>query len=146
MLSEFIKTRGLKPSIISRGYCGNSSSYPVTVDYDSEVEEVGDETLLLREKTDCPVVVNPDLALAKSCLLEIYDCDVVISDDGLQHYALVRDMEIAKVDDQRLFSNGFCPPVGPLREPVSSLQSVDHVVLGYLFSPDAGGIVKIPDK
>lgn len=71
MLSELLKTRGLKPGIISRGYGGNSSSYPVAVDYDSEVDEVGDEALLLREKTDCPVVVDPDRTRAMERLLEI---------------------------------------------------------------------------
>jgi tetraacyldisaccharide 4'-kinase len=129
MLCKLLKTRGLKPGIVSRGYGGNSNQYPLAVDYDSDVEVVGDEALLLLENTDCPVVVDPDRNQAKDHLLEINDCDVVISDDGMQHYGLARDMEIAIVDAQRLFSNGFCLPAGPLREPISRLKSVSHVVL-----------------
>jgi tetraacyldisaccharide 4'-kinase len=129
MLSKLLKTRGLKLGIVSRGYGGNSNEYPLAVDYDSDVAAVGDEALLLLENTDCPVIVDPDRNRAMNYLLETNECDVVISDDGMQHYGLARDMEIAIVDAQRLFSNGFCLPAGPLREPISRLQSVTHVVL-----------------
>ena len=129
MLCGMLKDLGLKPGIISRGYGGRAANYPVAVDYDSEVEEVGDEALLLLEKTHCSVVVDPDRKRAMDHLLEIDGCDVVISDDGLQHYALAREIEIAIVDGQRLFGNGFCIPAGPLREPLSRLQSVNYVVI-----------------
>lgn len=128
-LANKLKEQGFKPGVISRGYGGIGASYPMQVDEFSDVNEAGDEAFLIAEKTGCPVVVDPDRNTALKELLKDKDVDVVLSDDGLQHYKLYRDLEIAVVDGQRLFGNGFCLPAGPLREPVSRLKQVDHIVL-----------------
>lgn len=128
-LTNELQRQGFKPGIISRGYGGNAPVYPLSVDADSNVLESGDEALLIAEKTQCAVVVDPDRCAALTALLESEDVNVVLSDDGLQHYKLHRDIEIVVVDGQRLFSNGFCLPAGPLRESISRLKSVDQVVV-----------------
>ena len=128
-LANYLKTLGLNPGIVSRGYGGTSSSYPVEVSGTSLAGEVGDEPLMIFNRTGCPVVVAPDRVLATRWLLDNHSCDLVISDDGLQHYALARDVEIAVVDGERGFGNGQCLPAGPLREPLSRLKEVDLVVV-----------------
>lgn len=128
-LVKQLQQEGFKPGIISRGYGGNARSYPFAVDEYSNVQESGDEALLIAEKTSCPMYVGPDRCAALQALLDAEDVDVVLSDDGLQHYKLYRDVEIVVVDGQRLFSNGFCLPAGPLRESVARLSEVDEVVL-----------------
>jgi len=128
-LSSLLKEAGFTPGVISRGYGGTAANYPMQVDEFSKVSESGDEAFLIAEKTGCPVVVDPDRCMALKCLHENFKVDVVLSDDGLQHYNLHRDIEIAVVDGQRLFGNGFCLPAGPLREPISRLKEVDHLVM-----------------
>ena len=120
--------RGLKTGIISRGYKGARTTRVTEVGADSRVEEVGDEALLLARKTSCPVVVAADRSRALAWLEQSVQPDVVLSDDGLQHYAMGRDLEIAVIDGVREFGNGRCLPAGPLREPPSRLQSCDLVV------------------
>lgn len=119
---------GFKPGIISRGYGGKARHYPLDVSIETATTEAGDEPVLIARRSGCPVVVDPDRSRAAVHLLSQQDCDVIISDDGLQHYALDRDIEICLVDSQRRFGNKLCLPAGPLREPVSRLQSVDFVV------------------
>lgn len=128
-LANKLKEEGFKPGVISRGYGGVGAEYPLQVDEFSEVSKAGDEALLIAQKTDCPVVVDPDRNLALQELLKNTQVDVVLSDDGLQHYKLHRDIEIVVVDGQRLFGNGYCLPAGPLREPVSRLRSVEHIIV-----------------
>jgi len=128
-LANHLKAEGLRPGIISRGYKSNANHYPFFVDVSAAVTEVGDEALLLVEKTQCPMVIDADRRRAAEHLLQVADCDVIVSDDGMQHYRLHRDMEIAIVDGQRLFGNGLTLPAGPLREPVSRLRSVDHIIV-----------------
>lgn len=128
-LALALKEQGFKPGIISRGYGGTAPDYPLAVDSDSNVSESGDEAFLIAERTACPVYVDPDRCAALRSLLESEEVDVVLSDDGLQHYKLYRDIEIIVVDGQRLFSNGFCLPAGPLREPVNRLTEVSYVVV-----------------
>jgi tetraacyldisaccharide 4'-kinase len=89
---------------------------------------VGDEPVLLAQRTDCPVGAGPDRVAAVAALVAHSGCDVVISDDGLQHLALVRDVEIAVLDGERRLGNRRCLPAGPLREPAGRLKSVDFVV------------------
>ena len=89
----------------------------------------GDEPALIAASTGCPVVVDPDRPAALAHLLAEYDIDLVLSDDGLQHYRLHRDIEIAVVDGARMFGNGMCLPAGPLREPRRRLGEVDYVVV-----------------
>ncbi|MCH9674181.1 MAG: tetraacyldisaccharide 4'-kinase, partial [Gammaproteobacteria bacterium] len=87
-----------------------------------------DEPVLLAQRSGCPVVAGPIRVAAADLLLEVAECDVIVSDDGLQHHALHRDLEIVVLDAQRRHGNRRCLPVGPLREPVARLQTVDAVV------------------
>lgn len=127
-IAGFLRLRGYKPGIVSRGYGGRARQWPQAVAPDSAPDLVGDEPVLLARRTGCPVVVGPNRSEAVRRLLEDNDCDVVVSDDGLQHLALHRDVEIVVVDGERGFGNGLCLPAGPLREPESRLRSVDLVV------------------
>jgi tetraacyldisaccharide 4'-kinase len=127
-LANILKQQGYQPGIVSRGYGGTPTSLPLHVTADTSPLEAGDETILIAQKTHCPVVVSPKRTLAVEALLNNYDCNVVLSDDGMQHYQMHRDIEIAVIDGQRRFGNGLCLPAGPLREPISRLNSVDFVV------------------
>lgn len=128
-LVNYLKSVGLKPGVVSRGYGGNASHYPIEVSISSLATEVGDEPLMIFNRTGCPVVVDPDRVVAAKSLLDQHDCDVIVSDDGLQHYALDRHIEIAVVDGERGLGNGLCLPAGPLREPASRLSEVDLVLI-----------------
>jgi len=128
-LAERLKSQGFKPGVISRGYGGKATSWPQPVNAESTADWVGDEALLIARRTGCPMAVGPRRVEAALWLLEHDDCDVILSDDGLQHYALKRDVEIAVIDGDRRFGNGFFLPAGPLREPIERLQSVDFVVV-----------------
>ncbi|MDP6535657.1 MAG: tetraacyldisaccharide 4'-kinase [Gammaproteobacteria bacterium] len=138
-LANQLQESGLTPGIISRGYGGNSASYPLLVNTDCKVVECGDEALMLAEKTGCPLVIDPDRVAALEHLLVKTEVDVVLSDDGLQHYRLARQLEVCVVDGQRLFGNGMCLPAGPLREPISRLEQVDFIVVNAVDSalPDS---------
>jgi subfamily B ATP-binding cassette protein MsbA len=124
-----LEAKGHRPGIVSRGYGGKSQQYPLAVNRYSDTAEAGDESVMLARKTDCPIVVDPDRCRAVKHLLEEYDCDIVIADDGLQHYALGRAVEIVVIDSKRGLGNGLCLPAGPLREPPSRLAEVDLVVV-----------------
>ena len=128
-LAGFLKESGFKPGIISRGYGGQAESWPQRVTADSDAKHVGDEALLIAKQTGCPMAVGPLRVDAANLLLKQADCNVILSDDGLQHYALNRDIEIAVIDGERRFGNGYCLPAGPLREPIERLQSVDFVIV-----------------
>lgn len=127
-LAERLKATGAKPGIVSRGYGGRVGDVPVNVTELSDPNVVGDEPLLMARRIVCPVAVHPDRFAAAELLAQM-GCDVVIADDGLQHYGLCRQFEIAVVDGRRGFGNGRLLPAGPLREPVSRLQRVDRVML-----------------
>lgn len=128
-LLELLRANGYRPGVISRGYGGKASAYPFEVTASSASAEAGDEPLMLVQRSGCPLVVDPNRSRAAEHLLSLHNCDVIVSDDGLQHYALARDIEIAVVDSQRGLGNGRCLPVGPLREQPGRLNEVDHVVL-----------------
>jgi len=137
-LAKQLIERGWHPLIISRGYTRNAQSLrdsrkktaPQSVDQNSDVLTVGDEPLLMAKRNICPVWVGRDrVATAHAALNAHPECDVILCDDGLQHYRLRRDVEIAVVDGSRGFGNGRLLPAGPLREPLSRLQSVDAVVI-----------------
>ncbi len=118
---------GFRPGIITRGYGGDGKLRAVT--RNSPPSEVGDEPVLLAHRTQAPIFCGPSrVRTARALLAARPECDVLISDDGLQHYALARDMEIAVVDGARCFGNGLPLPAGPLREPVSRLSTVDALV------------------
>ena len=126
-LVETLIRRGRHPGVISRGYGGNVEGIREVASCDSPTV-VGDEPLLIHWRAKCPVFVGRDRVAAGKALLAIHpDCDIIVCDDGLQHYRLERDVEIAVVD-RRGFWNGWPLPAGPLREPVSRLASVDAVV------------------
>ena len=127
-LVEDLQQRGLRVGVVSRGYGARPASSPHWVDDSSGPGECGDEPLLIHRRTACPVVVAADRPRAVRALLARTAVDIVISDDGLQHYALARDLEIAVVDEQRGTGNGFCLPAGPLREPGWRLRTVDFVL------------------
>ena len=128
-LASTLLAMGYRPGIVSRGYRGQSIDYPLEVTASMDPAISGDEAVMLAKKTSCPVVVDPDRSAAVRLLLDTHDCDVVLSDDGLQHYALGRDVEIAVVDAERGLGNGLCMPAGPLREPPSRLSEVDFVMV-----------------
>lgn len=122
-LVEALRRAGRKPGVISRGY-GGSSDAPQIVTGSSSAREVGDEPLLIAQRTGCPVVVSRRRVTAAQRLLQAFpDVDVIISDDGLQHYALARDVEIV-LFDARGVGNGWLLPAGPLREPASRPRDV----------------------
>lgn len=125
---EYLIEQGWQPGIISRGYKGKHRK-PTSVNMKSDPRIVGDEAVLLAKHLECPMVVGKNRTKAlKKLLKENPAIDVVVSDDGLQHYALERHIEIAVIDAQRRFGNGYCLPVGPLREPESRLSTVDLVI------------------
>lgn len=127
-LVELLREAGYQPGVVSRGYGGQSTEWPRQVTADSDPRQVGDEPVLLARRCRCPVVVAPDRVAAARALLATSQCNVVLSDDGLQHYPLRRDIEIAVVDGLRRLGNGACLPAGPLREPPSRLRAVDFVI------------------
>ena len=127
-LCKQLQELGFRPGIISRGYGGQAVSWPQNVNPDSLALQVGDEPVLISRRTNCPVVVGPDRVMDVEQLLVENDCNIILSDDGLQHYRLQRDIEIAVIDASRLAGNGFCLPAGPLREPMRRLKTVDMVV------------------
>ncbi len=128
-LTQQLIEAGWHPGIISRGYAGNSLS-PQAVLGTVDPEVTGDEAVLMAQRNLCPVWVGRNRAAAGRALLATHpECDVLLSDDGLQHYRLRRDAEIAVVDGTRRFGNGFLLPAGPLRELPSRLNEVDAVVI-----------------
>ena len=128
-LAQLLVQSGYKPGIISRGYGGKSETWPQVVHADSDPAIVGDEAVLMARHASLPVFVSPDRVEAVKKLLAEFNCNVVLSDDGLQHYKLNRDIEIAVIDGERRFGNGYCLPAGPLREPIERLTSVHFVVV-----------------
>ena len=128
-LVKALTQRGFKPGVVSRGYGGKAQSYPLSVNAQTAVSESGDEPLLIAQLAQCPVVVDADRRAAVAYLLAHHDCNLVLSDDGLQHYRLHRDIEIVVVDGLRGFGNGRCLPAGPLREGPERLNQADFVVV-----------------
>ena len=127
-LVNWLKRQGFEPGIVSRGYGGRSSEYPLLVDPGTPSSVAGDEAPMLQARTGVPVVVDPDRTRAAQWLLTQSACDVIVSDDGLQHYPLARDVEIVVIDGTRGLGNGLCLPSGPLREPAQRLDDTDMIV------------------
>jgi tetraacyldisaccharide 4'-kinase len=128
-LANYFKARGYRPGLIGSGYRGRAERWPQRVMPDSDPTMVGDEAVVMARRSLCPVAVGPDRFAAARMLLEEAGCDLIISDDGLQHYQLARDLEIAVIDGERRHGNGRCLPTGPLREPPGRLGKVDLVVV-----------------
>jgi len=128
-LAEQLKSLGYRPGIISRGYGGDATTVQAVFAH-SNPEQVGDEPLLLAKRTGCPVFVGANrVKVGQALLASFTECNIIISDDGLQHYRLQRDVEIAVVDGATGFGNGALLPAGPLRESLSRLHYVDALVV-----------------
>jgi tetraacyldisaccharide 4'-kinase len=136
------RTAGFVPGIVSRGYGGRSRSLPHLVQADDDAAEVGDEPLLLRRRTGVPVCICPDRVAAGERLLA-EGVNLLIADDGLQHYRLARDVEIAVVDGERRLGNGWLLPAGPLRESPGRLAEVDAVLLNGGTGDQAGSVFQV---
>lgn len=127
-LVKTLRALGKRPGVVLRGY-GAALTAPQLVRTDSDAAQVGDEAVLLVQRTGCPVATGRDRVAAARLLLERESVDVVVSDDGLQHYRLGRTLEIAMLDGARMLGNGALLPAGPLREPAARLRQVDVVVI-----------------
>ncbi|MDQ5767395.1 tetraacyldisaccharide 4'-kinase [Thiothrix subterranea] len=115
-LVERLREAEFKPGVVSRGY-------------QRQAGDIGDEPTLIKQRTQVPIAIGSDRNQAIATLLQQHTCDIIIADDGLQHYRMGRDVEICVVDGQRRFGNGYCLPAGPLRESISRLQSCDFVIV-----------------
>ena len=142
-LAQQLKQRGMQPGIVSRGYGGSVGQEPMRVNSDSDPNIVGDEAVLLAQRSACPVIVHPNRVRAAQELSGL-GIDVIIADDGLQHYRLARQFEIAVIDGMRGFGNGKLFPAGPLREPVSRLESVDHTLVNKSIMCSESAISDLP--
>lgn len=150
-VARFLARHGWRPGIVSRGYGARIES-PRAVTIMSRAAEVGDEPVLLARRSGCPVWVGPDrVAVVAAMRAASPEVNVVVLDDGLQHYRLQRDLEVAVVDARR-FGNGWMIPAGPLREPPARLRSVDAVVVngtdaiaGYAMRVEGGFAHRLAD-
>ncbi|MFT6408841.1 MAG: tetraacyldisaccharide 4'-kinase [Arenicella sp.] len=127
-LVEQLKLQGFTPGVISRGYSGAADGYPLLVTANTAVEHSGDEPALIMRRTGVPMAVGPNRRASIELLLKHYKIDLIISDDGLQHLALKRDLEICLIDQTTEHENENLLPAGPYREPLSRLLSVDFIV------------------
>ncbi|MEH8038239.1 tetraacyldisaccharide 4'-kinase [Gallibacterium anatis] len=128
-LVQQLQQQGIRVGVISRGYGGESNEYPFLVCASSDAKKVGDEPVLIAQRTSAPVAISPDRRQSIELLHKAYHPQVIISDDGLQHYKLQRDLELVVVDGERRFGNGLLLPAGPLRElPKQRLKTVDAVI------------------
>ena len=134
-IARLLARHGLRVGVVCRGYRGTASRWPRKVRPDSDPGRVGDEAVLLARRTGSPVAAGPNRIAAARILVRRAKCDVILSDDGLQHLRLDRDVEIVVVDGVRRHGNGRCLPAGPLREPLSRLDSVDLVVVNGVANP-----------
>ena len=130
-LAKHFKDKGFLPGIVSRGYGGTYLSNIELVKPTSNPLLVGDEPVIIARNTNCPVVVAKIRAKGAKELVEKYNCNIILCDDGMQHYSLARDIEIAVIDGQRRFGNNYCFPAGPLREPKSRIFKADLIVSKY---------------
>ncbi len=138
-LIERCRARGLRVGVVSRGYGASPPSYPWKVEPGQCAAVAGDEPLLIVERTGVPLMIDPQRARAVQALLESGPLDLVLSDDGLQHYRIARDLEVVLVDAARGLGNRRCLPAGPLREPVERLGEVDAVLYNGAAADSAEG-------
>lgn len=151
-LTAAAAARGWRPGVVLRGYGGQAPGV-TTVTSDSDPAAVGDEAVLIAKRTGYPVITGRDRAAAADALVATGEVDLVICDDGLQHYRLARDIEIVVVDARRGHGNARCLPAGPLREPLCRLTEVDAVIghggavdeKGYRFALIAGALRPVSD-
>lgn len=127
LLVNLCKSLGLKPGVISRGYGGNAPHYPYKLNNTSTADVAGDEPFLIYNRCQVPVVVGADRIASCQQLIED-GCDIIIADDGLQHYRLVRNSEIIVVDEKRRFGNELLLPAGPLREGIWRISTANLLI------------------
>jgi len=125
---NYLKSQNKKVGVVSRGYGGRYSQESIEVTLSSDPMHCGDEPLLIKQQTEVPVVVAKKRTKAIEYLIKKYALDVIVSDDGLQHYSMGRDIEIAVIDGHTRLGNGLFLPAGPLREAKSRLKSVDFII------------------
>ena len=128
-LVEQLQQRGIKVGVVSRGYGGKAASYPLVLTSKTSPAEAGDEPVLIYQRTGADVAVAPKRSEAVQALLASAPAQIIITDDGLQHYALARDKEIVVIDGVRRFGNGWWLPAGPMRERAARLATVDAVIV-----------------
>lgn len=138
-LIEQCRAQGLSVGVVSRGYGAQPPHVPWTVSATDSAAQAGDEPLLIVQRTGVPLVIAPKRAQAVQQLLAEQHIDLVLSDDGLQHYGLARDLELVLIDAARGLGNQRCLPMGPLREPVERLHSVDAVLYNGAAQDSAAG-------
>lgn len=143
-LAQALKQHRLKIGIVSRGYASTVRTYPYLVTADSDAGLVGDEPLLIALRTACPVVIAPKRNQAITYLRQHFAVDIIISDDGLQHYAMSRAIEIAVIDGIRQLGNGWCLPAGPLRESARRLKRCDFIIINESKQPNAYTMRLVP--
>jgi lipid-A-disaccharide kinase (EC 2.7.1.130) len=128
-LVEQLQQQGIRVGVVSRGYGGKAAQYPLLLSDETTTAEAGDEPVLIYQRTGAPVAVSPSRSDAVKALLAAHAPQIIITDDGLQHYRLARDVEIVVIDGVRRFGNGWWLPAGPMRERASRLKSVDAVIV-----------------
>lgn len=138
-LIERCRQLGLRVGVVSRGYGAKPPSYPWRVTADGNAAECGDEPLMLVQRSGVPLMIDPNRPRAAQALLEQEPLDILLSDDGLQHHALGRDLELVVIDHARGLGNGRCLPAGPLREPLERLHDVDACLVNGALQDDASG-------
>ncbi len=127
-LVDYCRAQGLQVGVVSRGYGAKPAHLPWTVSASDSAAQAGDEPLLIVQRSGVPLVIAPERAQAVQQLLAEFCVDIILSDDGLQHYGLARDLELVLIDAARGLGNQRCLPAGPLREPVERLQTVDALL------------------
>ena len=128
LLIDICRELGLSPGVISRGYGGKAPHYPYLLNETSSAADAGDEPVLIYQRCHLPVVVGGDRVASAALLIE-QGCDIILADDGLQHYRLQRELELIVVDGKRRFGNGLLLPAGPLREGLWRLKHSDFVIV-----------------
>ncbi|MBT1063185.1 tetraacyldisaccharide 4'-kinase [Bowmanella sp. Y26] len=150
-LCQLLKQQGFHPGVVSRGYGGKAPYYPYSLTMNSDPKLVGDEPVMMRHHIGCPMVVDPDRVRGAKYLIAEHKCNIIVCDDGLQHYRLARDIEILVMDGERRNGNGYLLPMGPLREGPWRMKTVDFVVVNggvaqegeYLMSLEPGQLVNV---
>ena len=139
-LAERLKRQGVNVGVLSRGYGSQAPHYPYLIHPNSTALEAGDEPLLISQRCHVPVVIGADrIAGAKALIAQ--GCNLIICDDGLQHYRLKRDYELLVIDGIRLFGNGLLLPAGPMRERKSRLKQVNRIIINGGASDDSKDIL-----
>lgn len=131
-LAKIFTQYGFKVGIVSRGYGAHHQAAVNFVTRGSDPTLVGDEPVMIATQTNCPVIIGKERSEAVEALIKHFpSIQLILSDDGLQHYKMFRDIEIAVIHGLNRFGNGFCLPAGPLREPLSRLNKVDYIVASH---------------